>query len=104
MCEHIIFILIIIVSVLLIYFSLDPSRKVLKDGVIPLLHLPEKNLQRRILKPCVTNTSFCSSSGSELFTSASMQSEEAQKNKTKKCYKDFKEFCQRTCTFFEAAR
>ena len=65
----------------------------LKDKVIPSLNLPEKSMQRRIFKPRVTNTSFYSSSGSELFTSSSTQSEE----KPKSCYKDFKEFCQRTC-------
>ena len=63
-----------------------PFKKLFKDRVIPSLNLPEKSMQMRIFKPCVTNTSFCSSSGSELFTSSSTQSEEKPKN----CWKDFK--------------
>ena len=88
MCEYITFYLIIIVSALNIYFSLDPSRKGLKDRVIPSLNLPGKSMQRRIFKPRLTNTSFFSSSGSKLFTSSSAQSEEKPKN----CYKILKNF------------
>ena len=61
----------------------------LKVGVIASLNLPEKSMQRRIVKPCVTNSSFYSSSGSELFTSSSTQSEKKKQKTFTKLLKNF---------------